>query len=153
MKKPPVSLVDKNASSLPPIQSNHRRAKKISKKKVIFQPRKPVVDNNKFFATKQTEKSKPEHTVHHSSSHWKKQQAIEQLHNICPVKYATAVSIRIEPTSLNFFGIFLGPLGNPMELCVDDAAIPDSIHEVCFQRLVLISEEEKCSTCPKMIVH
>ena len=156
MKKPPVSLVDKNVSFLPPIQSNHRRTKKISKKKVIFQPRKPVVNNNKCVATKQTEKSaQPKRNLTRTFTvHFFPQETIQvaiernsKLKNssitYAQVKYATAVSLRIEPTSLNFFGIFLGPLGNPKELCIDDAAIPDSIHEVCFQRLVLISEEEE----------
>lgn len=59
------------------------------------------------------------------------------------LKHTAALALRIELTSLNFFGLFLGQLGDPKELCIDDATVPQNVDEVCFQRIILITDKEE----------
>ena len=136
---------------LPPIQSNQAKSKRFPKRKRTTFKSKPTVHLPPQLIVDQTEAKKRTFTVHFFP-----QDTLEVMVERNPgnrerigeityasLKHATALSLRIELTSLNFFGIFLGPLGNPRELCIDDAVIPDTVMEVCFQRLILVSEEEE----------
>lgn len=158
-KKPLSQNKKKNILLLPPIQSNQAKSNRYPlRKRVTFKKKKPPVNNATTLFPKLPvnevqlkgihERAFTVHYFPHETLEVKvEREASSRLSDdgitYAKLKHTTALSLRIEPTSLNFFGIFLGPLGNPRELCMDDAIIPGSIKEVCFQRLILVSEEEE----------
>jgi len=152
VKNPVCPPKKKKGLLLPPIQNNHAKSKRFPKrKKVTFKPKKPTISVLPQLI--QTELSgKRVLTVHFfpqdtievvlERNQEGNRAAVGEI-TYASLKHATAMSLRIELSSLNFFGIFLGLLGNPKELCIDDAVIPETVTEVCFQRLILVSEEEE----------
>lgn len=45
--------------------------------------------------------------------------------------------------SLDIFGLFLGPLGQPTKLCNNTEMVPDEVRELSFQRLSFLQEKER----------
>jgi len=59
------------------------------------------------------------------------------------VKRAVGARLHLRPSSLNIFGIFLGPLSSPTSLCEDNDSVSENVSKVCLRRLSFACDREK----------